>query len=153
MVSLNSHVAVPIGSMHKGASSRTGWGSGPPMTFGIATLDPPTFGILTWDTLIVDPPMGPPWDPPKISHGLPVRPPFEFREPHRLPAPRYIVPENSINYPRPRIHGTLSTTPPRNRSGKLPQLPSPLEFSATSSTTPPSKSFTRHFTTVLFATL
>ena len=49
-------------------------------------------------------------------HQLPL-PPLEFTEPHRLP-PLEIGPENSINYP-PRIHGTSSTTPPRNRAGKL----------------------------------
>ena len=32
-------------------------------------------------------------------------------------------PENFSNYPLPRIHGTSSTTPPRNRAGKLLQLP------------------------------
>ena len=104
------------------------------------------------------PPHGTPMGPPKISHGLhglPVRPPsnsrnlidyplpsksgrktpstppppLEFTEPHRLP-PLEIVPENSINNPPPRIHGTSSTTPP------LEILP-PLEFTEPHRLPPP----------------
>ena len=39
----------------------------------------------------------------------------------------------------PRIHGTSSTTPPRNLAGKLHQLP-PLEFTEPHRLPPPSKS-------------
>ena len=51
------------------------------------------------------------------------------------PPPLEIGPENSSNYP-PRIHGTSSTTPPRNRAGKLLQLP-PLEFTELHRLPPP----------------
>ena len=122
-------------------SHRTSWGGPDPPTFGILTLDPPNF----WDSNMGPPhgtPHGTPMGPPTIW-GLPVRysinyPPSNSRNlidyplpskscrktPQRLP-PLEIVPEN-----------TSTTTPPRNRAGKLHQLP-PLEFTELPSTTPP----------------
>ena len=53
-----------------------------------------------------------------------------------MTTPFEIGPENSFNYPLPRIHGTsLTTPPPRNRAGKLLQLPLP-RIHGTSLTTP-----------------
>ena len=53
--------APPIGA----ATARVG-GVRTPQLLGLEHWTPPTFGILTWDPLW-DPPMGPWWDPPKIS--------------------------------------------------------------------------------------
>ena len=70
--------------------------------------------------------MGPPWVPPKISHGLPVRPPSNSRNLIDYP-PSKSCRKTPSTTPPARIHGTSSTTPPQNRARKLHQLP-PLEF-------------------------
>ena len=142
------------------ATARVGGVRTPP-TFWIGTLDPPNF----WD-FNMGPPMGPPhgtlmgppqnfWTPPwdpvdwtrpkfvteKIENRVgkidQLPPPPRIYEPHRLPPPVEIGPENSINYPPSNLR-TSSTTPPppRNRAGKLHQLPPPSNL-RTSSTTPP----------------
>ena len=76
--------------------------------------------------------------------------PLEFTKPHRLPPLEIgIGSENPLNYPPPRIHETSSTTaPPRNRAGKLHQLPPPppLEFTAGTEIRPPLNSIPRSAT-------
>ena len=81
------------------------------------------------------PPMGPWWDPPKFltekigpENCINNPPPPRIPEPHIDYPPRNRAGKLHQLPPPPRIHGTSSTTPPpRNRAGKLHQLP-PLEF-------------------------